>query len=286
MMQSNEVAMAAGESCGVRLRHAREHAGLSREDVSARLKVPLRVLEAMEADDTSRLGAPVFVRGHLRSYARLLDLDLEDQLSNCHAVPPVMPPELVSYSHTPRYRRVLEQFTRRAVYIVMTAAIAVPVWLATRPHLSTAPAVQSLDVPAEVLADLAPKPSVAVPAAPSKTAPAASAERKPLMASIASMQADEAQAPVPAEPGLSLEFSGDSWVQVFSTDGEALEQGVLSAGDHRSYAPGSVGRVVLGNTAAVDVRRDGEAIDLAPFSRANVARFTLSSDGSLAPVAR
>ena len=32
-------------------------------------------------------------------------------------------------------------------------------------------------------------------------------------------------------------------------------------------------------------RAAGEVVDLEPFSRANVARFTLSSDGSLAPVA-
>jgi cytoskeleton protein RodZ len=43
--------------------------------------------------------------------------------------------------------------------------------------------------------------------------------------------------------------------------------------------------VKLGNVDAVEVKRAGVAVDLEPFSRANVARFTLSSDGSLAPVA-
>jgi cytoskeleton protein RodZ len=33
------------------------------------------------------------------------------------------------------------------------------------------------------------------------------------------------------------------------------------------------------------VKKAGATVDLSPFSRANVARFTLSSDGSLAPVA-
>ena len=66
-------------------------------------------------------------------------------------------------------------------------------------------------------------------------------------------------------------------------DGRALEQGVLTAGQSRRYAARVVGRVVLGNSSAVAVERGGERVDLQPFSRANVARFTLSSDGSLAP---
>ena len=47
--------------CGRRLREAREAAGLSLADVGARLKMPVRVVESLEREDWSRLGAPVFV---------------------------------------------------------------------------------------------------------------------------------------------------------------------------------------------------------------------------------
>src|SRR5690606_33883180 len=85
-------------------------------------------------------------------------------------------------------------------------------------------------------------------------------------------------------PVLSLAFEGESWVQVFAPDGSSLEKGLLDAGDRRTYDKGEVGRIVLGNTSAVKVLSAGEPVDLAPFSRADVARFTLSSAGSLAPV--
>jgi cytoskeleton protein RodZ len=87
-----------------------------------------------------------------------------------------------------------------------------------------------------------------------------------------------------AVPAIALHFNGDSWVQVIAPGGRTLEQGLLPAGTTRSYAAGEVGRVVLGNADAVSVERAGTALDLAPFRRANVARFTVSSDGSLAPV--
>ena len=59
---------------GVRLREARIQAGLGLQDVASKLKMQVRIIEALEAGNWERLGAPVFVRGQLRSYVRLLGL--------------------------------------------------------------------------------------------------------------------------------------------------------------------------------------------------------------------
>lgn len=270
MMQSKQVASSDVEGCGARLRQAREGAGLTIEEVSSRLKMPLRVIRALEADDWSQAGAPVFVRGQLRSYARLLGINLDSDLRRAE-IDNSAPPELISHTHTPRYRRVLEQAGRRAVYIALTAVIALPVWLTTRPHFSGTPQVESLEIPAVTKLSVDPMDMELTTPSPRRT---------PLIASMGSLHA-------PAtvdEAGLSLRFNGDSWVQVFGPDGRVLEQGLIGSNELRSYEPGQVSRIVLGNVSAVEVRNHGESVDLAPFSRANVARFTLSSEGSLAPV--
>ncbi len=268
-MQSNDIAPDGVDSCGTRLTQARGRAGMSQEEASAHLKMPVRVIRAHKADDWTQAGAPVFVRGQLRSYSRLLGIDLDLESIQVD-VASVAPSELVSHSHTPRYRRMFEHATRRAVYIAITAVIAVPVWLATRPHLSNDLNVQSLDLrtmPVDV---------GSAPPPPARTAP----QRTPVIASMGTMRSSAAEA-----PALSFTFNGESWVQVFAADGDTLEQGLLAEGERRSYDEDEVSRVVLGNSAEVEVRLDGELVDLAPFSRANVARFTLSSDGSLAPAA-
>ena len=74
---AEQAAMGSGNGCGQRLRAAREAAGLSVHDVAAKLKMPSRIVEALEAEDWARIGAPVFVRGQLRSYSRLLGLPVE-----------------------------------------------------------------------------------------------------------------------------------------------------------------------------------------------------------------
>ncbi len=269
MTQSNQCAPGNGTGCGARLRQAREAAGLTREDVSARLKMPARVVGVLESDDWSSLDAPVFVRGQLRSYARLLQLDVESDLAAAR-VAVVTPPVLVSHTHTPRIRRIAEQVGRRAIYIAVTAVIAVPVWMATSPHLANnGLALQSLDLP----------PAPAGPVAKTGTGVSAAVPRTPLVASFASIP----RTATAAGSALTLKFNADSWMQVFAADGRVLEQGELAAGQSRSYAAGEVARIVLGNSSAVAVEHSGKPVDLAPYSRANVARFTLSFDGSLVP---
>jgi len=266
-MNSNQLAPEMGASIGVRLKQAREEAGLSQEDVAASLKIPVKVIRQLESGDSSQLGAPVFVRGQMRSYARLLGVHFDEELGQ--GARPIAPSELVSHTHTPRYRRVFEQATRRAIYIVLTAAIAVPIWMASRELKKDDAKVESLDV-------------ATMQAAPANNAqPTASepAHRTPLVASMATLPAPAAA----QAPALSLNFTGNSWVEVRGADGRVLESGELGTGQQRSYAAGEVSRVVLGNSSAVEVRNAGRTVDLTPFSRANVARFTLSSDGSLTP---
>ena len=62
-------------SVGKTLREAREQLGLSVNEVANRIKFAPRQIESLEADDYARLPEAAFVRGFVRSYARLLELD-------------------------------------------------------------------------------------------------------------------------------------------------------------------------------------------------------------------
>lgn len=267
-MHADEHAFEGERGCGERLRRTREAAGLSIDEVSQRLKMPARVVQSLEAEDWSRLGAPVFIRGQLRSYSRLLGL----ATAPVHAaagVEPVEPSKLTPRTYTPQAQRIAEQFARRLVYVVITAAIAVPVWLATRSHLSL-PTTETAALDVASVQGVKPAHAGSTPA---DTAP------RPLAASLTPMPA------AAHRDGLSLRFRGDSWIQVIAPDGRVIEKGLLKAGEQRGYPAGDVGRVVLGNATEVDVASNGRDADLAPYLRANVARFAVSSDGSLVPAA-
>ncbi len=276
MTGSNSIDTQHLQGCGAFLRDAREKAGLSLQDVGNRLKMPLKVLQALEGEQWSQLGAPVFVRGQLRSYARLLKVDIDPFLAQAD-LQTVRPAELVSHSYTPRAQRIFESAKRRAVYVVITAVIATPIWMATRPHLAGNgnQTTASLDV-------MPNRPAASAGTSGASGTAATPVERPAATPYVASLTPPISRAP---EAALSLVFKGDSWVQIVAPDGSSVEQALLKAGDQRSYQAGQVGRVVLGNAAAVEVQHAGSTVDLTPYRRANVARFTVSSDGSLVPVA-
>jgi len=279
----NAFETAAG--CGERLRQAREAAGLTLDEVAQRLHMPAQVVRSLEEERWQRLGAPVFVRGQLRSYARLLGVDVGEVLEQAQ-VGPIVPPTLVSHTHTPRARRIAESLGRRLLYVGITAALAVPVWFATRSHLDAGLNTASLDViPSTVAVAPAADGEGGPAAAPNgmPQPPAARPAPAPYMASLTPVPRPAAE-PVAAGRALALQFSGDSWVEITAPDGGTVEKALIPAGQSRSFAPGQVGRIVLGNASQVEVQQNGAMIDLGPYQRANVARFAVSSDGSVVPV--
>lgn len=260
--------MSEGSGHGERLRSAREAAGLDVTTVAQRLRMPIHVVESLEADDWSRLGAPVFVRGQLRSYAKLMRLPTEpfEQSVGSAQLPPAA---LVPRTRTPRLQRIADQVGGRLVYIVITALIVLPIWVATQTHIADIDPAVALDGEA------------AAPAA--GTAPASLPARRTSPSTVVASMASLPQRQSTSAPMLSLHFNGDSWVRILAVDGSTLEQALLKQGDVRTYTAGQVGRLTLGNASAVEVRADGAVQDLVPYQRSNVARFTVSSDGSLQP---
>ena len=251
------------------------------------------MVTALESGQWARLGAPVFIRGQLRSYARLLAIDpapLIDQVP----VEQIAPVALVSHhAATPRLRRIAGGLGRKSVYLGVAVLVALPALALMRHYLSPDVAVASLDALPVSSGEL---PLPAVEAEPSQPFSAAVAE--PVTPSGAPAVAapdavSTAPAPVPASPAavapavsagqLLLQFAGDSWIDIAGPKGEVVEKALVPAGQQRRYAMADVSRVVLGNSAQVQASIDGRAIELAPLRRSNVARFTVSSDGSVSP---
>ena len=75
--QETQNSMTTPQELGAKLRQYREKKGLSVGEVSERLKLPARQIDALENGEYVNLPEPVFVRGFLRSYGRFLDVEEE-----------------------------------------------------------------------------------------------------------------------------------------------------------------------------------------------------------------
>ena len=63
------------KSPGLILRDARESQSLTENDIALALNLPIYVITSIEADRAVGTRSSVFMRGYIRSYARLMDLD-------------------------------------------------------------------------------------------------------------------------------------------------------------------------------------------------------------------
>lgn len=79
--QGSEAVMVPPASLGRMLREARERLGLSVADVVDQIKFAPRQIEALEADNYGSLPEPAFLRGFVRSYAKILHLDTQTLLA-------------------------------------------------------------------------------------------------------------------------------------------------------------------------------------------------------------
>src|SRR5512139_203343 len=70
-------------SPGARLRRERDAKGLSEQQAAESLNLDPTVVAQLESNDFAALGAPVFVRGHLRRYSALLGLG-EDEIMGAY----------------------------------------------------------------------------------------------------------------------------------------------------------------------------------------------------------
>ena len=105
---------------GESLRNERELRGITLEDISARTKVNVRFLEAIEHDDLSALPAKAFAKGFLRSYARVVGLDEDLVLTNfeyCH--------HAIQSENAPEYKakHAAHKAPKRRVFIVLLLII-------------------------------------------------------------------------------------------------------------------------------------------------------------------
>lgn len=82
----DEVNELVQEKPGSQLAKIREAKGLSQEYVAGKLHLRVRIIELLEADNYLQMPEPVFIKGYLRAYARLLDVAPEPLLDTFNAI--------------------------------------------------------------------------------------------------------------------------------------------------------------------------------------------------------
>ncbi|MFP5410948.1 MAG: helix-turn-helix domain-containing protein [Gammaproteobacteria bacterium] len=281
--------MAEQPTIGQVLREARETQGMSVEAAAARLRLMQRQIEAIEADDFEGLGRPVFARGFVRNYAKLLGVEPDPLLERMEG--PQTEPMPVRRPEPPLPRSWLSSPWLMVLSLAGLMVVAVPVglywWLnqGEEELLHKVPlAVQVEPVELGAPAPGTAAPDALPPAAPQ--APGAASPPPPADAPAPAVQtapaAPPAEAAAPAAPVdasaggvLHFDFADDSWVEIRDASGRTLHRQLNPAGSSIEVRGRPPFRLLVGNAAQARMTYNGRPIDLKPFIDVTVARFTL-----------
>jgi cytoskeleton protein RodZ len=292
---------AGGTSLGAELRAAREARDLTVQVAAQEMHVGDDIIYKLEQDDYAALGAPIFVHGHLRNYARLLGLEPDEVLARYdHATNRLTPPPLVTQrgDGMNRFGRRIGLSAFSIVVIAVLVVLAV-VWWGHRPRGSETLASAHTGMP--MAAQLA---SAQVPTSAGDQSRAQSAP--PEGAKLRGTQSAKGAAvvtrplPVPPQPAAHAQGNGSysatekgvtasqlvrakfsvhqaSWIEVYDAAGKRLYYNLAPAGDNIEISGAGPLQVFLGNAPGVSIEYNGQVFNQAPFTQpnSNTARFTL-----------
>ncbi len=282
-------------STGAHLRHLREEKALSIADVAAQLYLDPGIIAALEGDDYDALPSATYVRGYLRSYAKVLAVPADAILALYDAdapSPPEIIPQIKLKTQTTSRDKPVIAFSYLVVFILMLLSLA---WWQSRfiqdghPLTDlTAPDPSETDNPSPGL----PYPITIVEHTDAPFYRAPSVDESPKAG-----DALDVTPPGPDTAGVSppaitvaidkrgtgpdtikISLSGNCWIEVFDVNDERVYLDLARAGQTlllRGIAPFSV---KLGSSQSAMVEFNGVAFDHAGYSRAGVARFVLGAE--------
>ncbi|EBH9258303.1 cytoskeleton protein RodZ [Salmonella enterica subsp. enterica serovar Cerro] len=290
------------QTTGVRLRNAREQLGLSQQAVAERLCLKVSTVRDIEEDKAPSDLASTFLRGYIRSYARLVHVPEEELLPGLEKQAPLRAAKVApmqSFSLGKRRKKRdgwLMSFTWLVLFVVVGLTGA---WwwqnhkaqqeeITTMADQSTAElnadkdSGQSvpLDTSAATSQDTTPAQTAPAPATPvdstaaTSAAPAATETPSALPTSQAGVAA-----PAADPNALVMNFTADCWLEVTDATGKKLFSGMQRKDGNLNLTGQAPYKLKIGAPAAVQIQYQGKPVDLSRFIRTNqVARLTLNAE--------
>lgn len=271
---------------GARLAAARESLGLSVADVARQIKLSVRQVQALEADDLTHLPkSPVIVKGFLRNYARLVQLDPDKLLASLHATPGA--DGKVERKNRRREVVSFDRPSRPWLKVLLGGSLIVAILLGAyeyhmNPDFFSEPAGpeatnRSTPVPRPAGSGMPEAQSSNVPQEASPPLAAATAALEGQGAAVAPPSIDGATTSTPASaPGVvRFRFQRDAWIEIKDRDGNRIVNQLGKAGSEKAVEGIPPLRLVIGAASGVKVEWNGQPVDLVPFTKVDVARLTL-----------
>ena len=256
-----------GPMGGERLAEARRELQISVHEIAKELHLDEPKVRALERNEFDTLGAPVFAKGHLKTYAQLVSVDTADVLSDYYhltratTAPPVI-------SSRPKVRRELSPGPWIAA-IVVIIIVASAYWWFSSPVQPEPEVVEPAAVDDGVV--------VTPPSTEEETAVTPPATDDSTVVNLP-VQEPAAEPVVEVEPEpeppvddgqlhMLVTYSGDCWTEITDASGRRLLFALGNDGRTVELSGAEPFNVLFGNPGNVSLRVNGQDYELPATNR-------------------
>lgn len=262
----------AGPLGGERLRAARRANDISIRDIAKELHLDEYKVRAMEKNEFDVLGAPVFAKGHLRKYAELVGVAIDDIMADYYKMNRATgAPPVVSERKPPMQDYAIGRWIGIAFAVLLVVAVLAGAWwwfvlrpAVVPPRITPATPQPEVLTPAPEAADTIDIGEPGLAGADSIDEPGEEDQPPAQEMLPAPVPVEtEAAAPEPAMPvaagqtALSLRYSAECWTEISDATGRRLFYDLGRPGRVVNLAGVAPFRVVLGDAGAVRITVDG-----------------------------
>ena len=294
---------------GQLLRNAREQLGWTREQVASRIHLRLTLIAAIESDTYDKHTSHTFIRGYLRTYAKLVGIPEETILAAYDKLGLTPPDNIDMQSFSRRSRQQANDSRLKVVtWLVILVLIALSVawwWQSTARRSAGDEALAATEMGATSntpSATVPPAVDVADPVVAPATSAAAATSADPVVSAAATTLPVDASSAVattavatsaatatqpaadtatsgPAKvPQLKMSFTADCWLDVKDAKGKTLFSGLKKANDELVLEGPEPLKFIIGAPMAVNIEYQGKSIDMSRYNNGRTARLSLPQE--------
>jgi cytoskeleton protein RodZ len=292
---------------GQMLHSQREKQKLSIEEIATRIHLDVKIIEAIENDSSEGMPAAIYVRGYLRSYAKIVGADADEVIKLYNSDSPPPPPEILPEVKPPSQISSNDKPVKAFTYfITLGLVLLLLIWYQSNfvvdnrtdaEQANTPTNINGTDVTYSVINhpeswkspnNIAEKENEESTAAE----PFEQNNELEIITAIDEITAVESSSTEATPEEITTENSplsvrgygpdkiemtltSDSWIEIQDANDNRLFHDLARAGRQYSINGTAPITVLLGFSAGVTIKFNGKPFDIAPHSNGGVAHFIL-----------
>jgi len=287
------------ETAGEVLRKKRENIGLSIDHIANKLNLDSKLIELLEKNDYEKFNIETYLKGYLRAYAKFLDLD-DDMVINLYKESnPEKTPEILPNVKPKIQRNSPDRSVKLFSYIIgLAIALSILVWY--QKNFLVQPSEENLkianikihentningvDVDYKIINHTnywqwpINKTEKNYESNSNELELVGSEKTQDKIKNIADTNEVSAYNIQQGNDTVVLNLTGDSWIEIYDREGGRLYLDLARSGKNYIINGNSPFNILLGAANNVSIEFNGSSVDIEPYIKFGIARFTLPTE--------